>query len=145
VCFTQKLGQFNKNIRGCTAFFVLFGMLYKLFTVPLGMVSQHIWCLSQARIKLESCGRKGIWHKNGGHDGGGLLISPDGVAPSRMVGVSAFVILPCTIKSRRRFLLALAHLDSSGKRAIKWLCVCVCVCRCKFSLSTLSDGLSSDC
>jgi len=59
----------------------------------------------------------------GGHDGGGSLISPDGVAPSQMVGVSAFVILPCTIKSRR-FLLALAHLSSSGKRAIKWLCVC---------------------
>jgi len=31
---------------------------------------------------------KGIWHKNGGIDGGGLLISPDGVAPTRIVGVS---------------------------------------------------------
>ena len=30
--------------------------------------------------------------KNGGHDGGGLLINPDGVAPSQMVGVSASVI-----------------------------------------------------
>ena len=28
-----------------------------------------------------------------GDDGGGLLISPDGVAPSRMVGVSASVSL----------------------------------------------------
>jgi len=26
---------------------------------------------------------------NGGHDGGGLLISPDGVAPIQIVGVSA--------------------------------------------------------
>ena len=24
--------------------------------------------------------------------------------------------------------LVLAHLGSSGKRAIKWVCVCVCVC-----------------
>ena len=25
-----------------------------------------IWCLSQASINWEACGRKGIWHKNGG-------------------------------------------------------------------------------
>jgi len=62
---------------------------------------------------VEGCGRKGIRHKNGGDDGGRLLISPDGVWPSRMVGVSASVIFPCTIKSRR-FLLAPAD-----------LCVCV--------------------
>jgi len=31
-----------------------------------GYASQHIWCLSQARINWEDCGRKGIWHKNGG-------------------------------------------------------------------------------
>ena len=38
-----------------------------------------------------------------GDDGGGLLISPDGVAPSWIVGVSASVIFPCTIKSRTLF------------------------------------------
>ena len=54
------------------------------------------------------------------------MISPGGVAPSRMVRVSAFVIFPCTIKSRR-FVLALAHLGSPEKRAVKWLCVCVCI------------------
>jgi len=32
--------------------------------------SQHTWCLSQARINWEGCGRKGIWHKNGRDDGG---------------------------------------------------------------------------
>ena len=48
------------------------------------------------------------------------LVSPDGVAPSRMVGVSASVIFPCTIKSRNS-LLAPAHLGGPGKRAIKWL------------------------
>jgi len=31
-----------------------------------GYASQHIWCLSQAKIKWEGCGRKGIQHKNGG-------------------------------------------------------------------------------
>jgi len=46
-------------------------------------------CLSQARTNLESCSRKGIRCKNGGIDGGGLLIGPDGVAPTRIVDVSA--------------------------------------------------------
>jgi len=77
----------------------------------------------QARIKWEGCGRKGIRRKMGDY-GGGLLISPDGVAPSRIVDVSASVIFPYTIKSRR-FLLAPAHPGSSGKGAVKRLCVCV--------------------
>ena len=70
-----------------------------------GYAIQHIWRLSQARIKLEGCDRKGIRCKNEGDDGGELLISPDGVAPSHIVGVSASDISACTIKSRRRFLL----------------------------------------
>jgi len=45
------------------------------------------------------------------------------VAPIPMVGVSAAVIFPCTIKSRR-FLLALADLGSPGKRVVKQLYVC---------------------
>jgi len=51
----------------------------------------------QARIKWEGCSRKGIWHKKWGDDGGGSLISPDGVALSRLVSVSASVIFPCTV------------------------------------------------
>jgi len=47
-------------------------------------------------------------------DGGGLLISPDTVAPSRMVGMSASVVFPCIIKSRR-FLLAPADRASPRK------------------------------
>ena len=31
-------------------------------------------------------------------DGGGLVISPDGVVHSHMASVSAYVIFPCTIK-----------------------------------------------
>jgi len=54
------------------------------------------------------------------------LITLDGVAPSRMVGMSASVILPCTIKSRGRFLLAPAYPGSPWKRVVKRLCVCVC-------------------
>ena len=45
--------------------------------------------------------------------------------PSWMVGVSASVILPCTIKFRGRFLLATAYPGSPGKSAIKRLCVCM--------------------
>jgi len=58
-----------------------------------------------------------------GDEGSGLLTSPDGVAPSRIVGVSASDISPCTIKSRRRFLLALADLGSPRKSAVERLCV----------------------
>jgi len=47
-------------------------------------------------------------------DGGGSLISPDGVAPIRMVGMSASALYPCTTKSRRS-LLALAHPGTPGK------------------------------
>jgi len=62
-----------------------------------------------------------------GDDGGGSLISPDGVAPSRIVGVSVSVVLPCSIKFRRRFLLAPVHLGSRGKRPRNG-CVCVRAC-----------------
>ena len=60
-----------------------------------GYASQHIWCLSQARIKWEGCCKKGIRHQKMPGDGGGSLIRPDGVTPSWMVGVSASVIFPC--------------------------------------------------
>ena len=46
------------------------------------------------------------------------LVSPDGVAPSQMVSVSASVNLPCTIKSRSS-LLAPAHPGGPGKGAVK--------------------------
>ena len=50
------------------------------------------------------------------------LISPDGVAPSRMVGVSASVNLPLHHKVQKfSSLLAPAHPGGPGKRVIKWL------------------------
>jgi len=57
-----------------------------------GMQSSIFLCLSpvfQARINWDGCGRKGIRCKIGGIDGGGLRISPDGVAPTRIFSVSA--------------------------------------------------------
>jgi len=42
-----------------------------------GYAGQHIWCLSEARINWEGCGRKDIQHKKWGDDGGGSLISPE--------------------------------------------------------------------
>jgi len=56
-------------------------------------------------------------------DGGGghlLLGSPDRVAPSWMVSVSASVNLPLHHKSRSS-LLATTHPGGPGKMAIKWL------------------------
>ena len=53
------------------------------------------------------------------------LVSPDGVAPSQMVGVSASVNLPLHHKVQSS-LLAPAHPDGPGKRAVKrlwwWWC-----------------------
>ena len=60
-----------------------------------------------------------------GDDGGGAMIRTDGMAPSQIVSVSASVIFPCTLESKRRFLPALADLRGPRKRAVKWLCVCV--------------------
>jgi len=68
-------------------------------------------------------GRKGIRPvKNMGGWWRWALVSPDGVAPSRMVGVSASVIFPCTVKSRS--FLATAHPGGPRKRAVKWLWWC---------------------
>ena len=48
-------------------------------------------------------------------------LSPDGVPPNQIVSVCLpLSIFPCTIKSRSS-LLAPAHPDARGKRAIKWL------------------------
>ena len=62
------------------------------------MQASIIRSLFQARINWEGCSRKGIWHK---HDGGEGTNSLDRVASRRIVGASASVIFPFTIKSRR--------------------------------------------
>ena len=59
-----------------------------------------------ACLKPRKIGRVATGRASGlkmGDKEGGSLISLDGVAPSRIVGVSASDISPCTIKSRTRF------------------------------------------
>jgi len=59
-----------------------------------------------------------------GVDGGGLLISLDGVVPTRIIGVSASCYPdPSIIKYRRSFLLAPAYLGGHRKMAVErlWL------------------------
>ena len=65
-----------------------------------------------------------MWHKNG-NDGCWSLTSPDGVAPSQMVSVSASVISPCTIEVQKKI--------SSGTGSPRWsrkkghkMVVCMC-------------------
>jgi len=60
--------------------------------------------------KLEGCSRKGIWRKKG-RWGRWSLIGPDGVAPSRTVGVSASVNLPLHHKVQK---------FSSGTGSLGW-------------------------
>jgi len=93
-------------------------------TTPLAMQASIFGACPQARMKWEGCGRKGIRRKNVWMmiDGGGSVMSPDGVAVSRIVCMSASVIFPCTIKSKR-FLLVPTHPGSPGKKAVRWLCV----------------------
>ena len=80
-----------------------------------------------------------------GGAGGKSLISPDGVAPIRMVGVSASVIFPCTIKVQKKIRLAPAHPGSPGKRAVKRLCACVFpTCRHSLHVNVIDASLSAD-
>jgi len=60
-----------------------------------------------------------------GDDGGRPLISPDGVAPIRIVGVSASVIFPCTIKFQKNISSGTGSPGySPGEKAVKrFVCV----------------------
>ena len=57
----------------------------------------------EAKINWEGCGRKGILRD----EGGGSLISPDGVVPSQTVSVSVSDISPCTINHHTTTILVL--------------------------------------
>jgi len=71
--------------------------------------------------KLGGLRQEGHRHKNG-EVGGGSLISPDGVAPSQIVGVSAADISPCIISQEEDF-FRYRHPGSPGKSAIERLYV----------------------
>ena len=77
-------------------------------TKPLGMQASIFGaCPKPGYIGRVSAGRAS--GAKMGDVGGGSLISPDVVMPSQIVGVSASDISPCTMKSRRRFLVAPAR------------------------------------
>ena len=54
------------------------------------------------------------------------LVSPDGVVPSQMVGVSAFVNLPLYLKVQK-FSSGTGSPGWSRKKGCKMVVVCVCV------------------
>jgi len=80
-------------------------------------------CLSQVRLNWEDCRRKGIWRKNGGMMEVGRWLVRMELHPSGLSGICS-VIFPCTKKSRRRFLLALAPWVCPEKKGRKMV-VCV--------------------
>jgi len=95
--------------------------------------SQHIWCLSKARINWEGCARRvHIWRKNGGDGRDGAPISLDRVAAPLdclCVCLCYLHFAPENTEDGEMYLLVPAHLGCPGQvqRAVKWLCVCLCV------------------
>jgi len=91
-----------------------------------GYTSQHIWCLSQAKIIWDGCVRKGIRHKNGGMVEVGSPISLDGVAVHPDCWCFCLCYLhfaPENPEDGEMYLLVLAHLvvPDIVQRAVKWL------------------------
>jgi len=62
-----------------------------------------------------------------GDDGGGLLISPDGVAPSQMVSLLASVIFPYTTKVQKKISFWHRLTWVVPEKGLKMV-VCVCGC-----------------
>ena len=98
----------------------------------IGYASQHILCLSQARINWEGYARKGIQRENGGVAEMEAPVSLDGWQSIRIVGASACVIfilhqkIQKTSKCTFWYQLTQIVLDKV-QRAVKWLCGVVCV------------------
>ena len=101
------------------------------FIQTTGYASQHIWCLSQARINWEGCVRKGILCKNGGDGRDGGTISLDGVA----VHPDCWCVCLCYLhfapenpEDGKMYLLVPAHpgcLGQSPESCKMVMCVCV--------------------
>jgi len=76
------------------------------------MQSSIFLCLSQARINWKGCDRKGIRRKNGGGVGGSeSVISPDGVVPTQIVGVSASCFLLTSAHQGGAVVVLVRHLS----------------------------------
>jgi len=64
--------------------------------------NQHIWCMSQARVNWEGCGRKSIWRKIGGRgmmEVGASMVQI-GWRPAGLLVHLPLLSSPCLIKSR---------------------------------------------
>jgi len=99
-----------------------------------GYASQHIWCLSQARINWEGCARQGIRHKNGGDCRDGAPISVDGVAvhpDSWCVCLCYLHIAPENPEDGQMYLLVPAHPGCPGQspESCKMVVCVVCIIR----------------
>jgi len=88
--------------------------------------SQHIWCLSQARIKWEGCVRKSILRKMAGMAEVGAPISLDGVA----VHLDCWCICLCYLhfapdnpEDGEMYLLVMAHLGCPRQSPESHKCV----------------------
>jgi len=107
--------------------------------------SQHIWCLSQARINWEGCARKSSLRKNGGMAEVGAPISLDGWQSMQIVGASACVIFILLQKIQKMakctFWYRLTRVVPDNVQiAVKWLCVVMCLL---FYTYAVSDHIHS--
>ena len=116
-----------------------------LLNQAIGYASQHIWCLSQARINWEGCVRKGIRGKNGGDGRDGAPISLDAVA----VHPDCWCICLCYLHfapenpGDEMYLLVLAHPGCPGHSPESHKMVVVCVREVGFNLSLVWSHLST--
>ena len=109
---------------------MLIGYFTYLVNHVTGYTSQHIWCLSHARIKWKGCSRKGIRCKNGRWwkwvtDESRWSDPSDGWLDGRCV---CLCYLPLHRKSPKDFFgTGSPRYFSPGKTTTKWLCECVCI------------------
>jgi len=108
--------HFIRYCRACSSSFVLTLWPWHAFLF-LSFVSDFAFSALTLLVGQQeghpACKKMGGWWR-------WALVSPDGVAPSRMVSVSASVNLPVHHKVQKS-LLAPAHPGGPGKRAVKWL------------------------
>ena len=123
MCLTQ--GQLRRMLPNRARFDVTkkpqssFSNLFHMFNATWVCCRYWVWVLKQCKIFFEEkLWRAAVVEPVNIQHFSVVLVSPDGVAPSRMVSVSACVNLPLHHKSRSS-LLALAHPGGPGKRAIK--------------------------
>ena len=104
--------------------------------------SQHIWCLFQARIKWEGCGRKGIWRKNGGMMVGCWLVRLQWRPPGGCCVCLCYLLLHIKVQKISSFLQAPVHPGCPEKKGRKTV---VCVTLVTMPLWHLLNGFWKGC